>query len=236
MNQASKTTLNMLNPTSKSKMGVLKYSLNNTAKDQGANDENFIPIDDLPERDDLSSYSESERPKVLGDGDRKNESISTLINNKSIQLKAVGNFMSDMVHMYQNGQNDSSTQPLERSKSNENLPSKATDLKNKNSAADTKLGKTIVETQNDIKKANTFIEQVVDRSESKLTKNKGKEAVKDDEKGLEEESNTQTLKKNTAAKFGHAVRDLYDMYNNGKNDDGQEEPEKPKGKAKAKDD
>lgn len=75
----------------------------------------------MPERDDLSSYSESERPKVAGDRDRKNESISTVAHNKSIQLRAVGNFMSDMVHMYQNGENDSSTQPLERSKSNENL-------------------------------------------------------------------------------------------------------------------
>ena len=94
----------------------------------------------MPERDDLSSLSESERPKASGDADRKNESISTVVKNKSIQLKAVGNFMSDMVHMYQNGQNDSSTQPLERSKSNENLPSAATDLQKKNNAADTKLG------------------------------------------------------------------------------------------------
>ena len=54
------------------------------AKKQAADDGNYIPIDDVPERDDLSSYSESERPRAPGVGDRKNESISTLANNKSI--------------------------------------------------------------------------------------------------------------------------------------------------------
>ena len=203
------------------------------AKKQAADDGNYIPIDDVPERDDLSSYSESERPKAPGAGDKKNASISTVVHNKSIQLKAVGNFMTDMIQMYQNGENDSSVQPLERSRSNENLV-KAADLRKKNGAADKELGKTIAETQKDIKKANTFIEQVVDRSEKKQSNNQVNNASKDD-KGLENESNTQTLKRNTAAKLGHAVRNLYDMYNNGQNDDGQGEPEKPKEKEKAKD-
>ena len=67
-------------------------------------DGNYVPIDDLPEheRDDLSSYSESERPGVSDAGGR---TISSLAKTPP-KLQGVGNFLKGAAVMYQNAGND----------------------------------------------------------------------------------------------------------------------------------
>ena len=68
---------------------------------------------------------------------------------------------------------------------------------------------------------------MVDQSESRQVGNQVKKEAMDTG-GLEDQSNTTTLKKNnnTKIKLGYAIKDLYAMYANGKNDDGRDEPNK----------